>query len=134
MHIFMLRFLKLSILRLARHNQSFNFCCSPFSTSFLVTLSVHPSLPLHASACHCVTIITYFISLWFHFWWKLARVAFPSPVAFISVRPLLGCGVSFFIAGMSWAICFPLQPSPALSWPGETQQEKHPLDLIGSKG
>lgn len=28
----------------------------------------------------------------------------------------------------------PLQPSPALSRPSETQQEKQPLDLMGSKG
>lgn len=27
----------------------------------------------------------------------------------------------------------PLQPSQALSRPGETQQEKQPLDLMGSK-
>lgn len=107
----------------------------PTQPSFLVTLSVHPSLPFCPSGCHCVTIITYFISLWFHFWWRLARVAFLSLVTFISVRPLLGCGATFFMARMSWAICFPpLQPSPALSRPSETQQEKQPLDLMGSKG
>lgn len=95
-------------------NQSLNLCCSSYSTSFLVTVSVHPSLPFRPSGCHCVTIITFFISLWFHFWWRLARVAFLSLVTFISVRPLLGCGATFFMARMSWAICF---PPPALSGP-----------------
>lgn len=99
--------LRLSNLQLSGCNQSFNLCCSSYSTSFLVTLSVHPSLPFCPSGCHCVTIITYFISLWFHFWWRLARVAFLSLVTFISVRPLLGCGATFFMARMSWAICFP---------------------------
>ena len=104
--------LRLSNLRLSACNQSFNLCCSSYSTSFLVTLSVHPSLPFCPSGCHCVTIITYFISLWFHFWWRLARVAFLSLVTFISVRPLLGCGATFFMAGMSWAICFLLHSQP----------------------
>lgn len=99
--------LRLSNLGLSGHNQSLNLFCSSYSTSFLVTLSVHPSLPFCLSGCHCVTIITYFISLWFHFWWRLARVAFLSLVTFISVRPLLGCGATFFMARMSWAICFP---------------------------
>lgn len=99
--------LRLSNLRLSGHNQPLNLCCSSYSTSFLVTLSVHPSLPFCPSGCHCVTIITYFISLWFHFWRRLARVAFLSLVTFISVRPLLGCGATFFMARMSWAICFP---------------------------
>lgn len=88
-------------------NKALNLRCPSYSTSFLVTLSVHPSLSFCPSGCHCVTIITYFISLWFHFWWRLARVAFLSLVTFISVRPLLGCGATFFMARMSWAICFP---------------------------
>lgn len=99
-------------------NQRFNLCCSAHSTSFLVTLSVHPSLPLCLSGCHSVTIITYFISPRFHFWWRAARVAFLSLVTFISVRPLLGCGATFFMAGMSRAICFspssPLRPCHGL--------------------
>lgn len=99
--------LRLSNLGLSGRNHSLNLCCSSYSTSFLVTLSVHPSLPFCLSGCHCMTIITYFISLWFHFWWRLARVAFLSLVTFISVRPLLGCGATFFMARMSWAICFP---------------------------
>lgn len=87
-------------------NQSVNLRCSSYSSSFLVTLSVHPSLPSCPFGCHRVTIITYFISPRFHFWWRLARVAFLSLVTFISVRALLGCGATFFMAGMSWAICF----------------------------
>lgn len=106
-HILLLQTQRLSVLGLSSCNQSLNLCCASDSTSFLVTLSVHPSLPFCLSGCHCVTIITYFISLWFHFWWRLARVAFLSPVTFISVRPLLGCGATFFMARMSWAICFP---------------------------
>lgn len=113
-------------------NQPLNLGFSSCSTSFLVTLSVHPSRAFCLSACHCATIITYFISLRFHFWWRLARVALLSLVTFISVRPLLGCGATFFMARMSWAICFPpLQPSQALSQPSETQQEKQPLDFNG---
>lgn len=123
--------LRLSILELSNCNQSLNLCCSSYSTSFLVTLSVHPSLPFCPSGCHCVTIITYIPVVSFLVETGQGRLSVPGHIH--QRQTLIGLWCNLLYGQDELGYLFPsLQHSPALSRPSETQQEKQPLDLMGS--